>query len=255
MTENSNTDGKLICDHLPLINMIEASITEAFRTYAFDNGKEALRLGFVPKNAKKKTAFIVTESDTALEIGSPSHVSSSAVLWTNEKEIRTDSIHILGPELHEMGKGPAAIAVTVITNPGAGIDPMAPDFNSAKNLSNKIPGFMTRSIPGKLWIRISHGLMKKSFTLVSLGQCLIFAYRDAFPDINGVKVVIVSQLPDMIRSMESIHKRAAAVQGENTRLRLEADGTLSCPDLDCPACEDKPVCDVIREAIRKKKRA
>lgn len=255
MTEDNQTGSTSICDHMPLINIILAMITADFRTYAFDQGREAVRLGFVKKNTKKRAAFIVTESDTAIEIGSPAHVSSSAVLWTSEKDIGDDAIHILGTELRDMGKGPVAVAITVMANPGNTIDPMAPDFNSLKNLSNKIPGFMTRSIPGKLWIRISHSLMEKNFSLVSLGQCLIFAYRDAFPDIKSVKVVIVSEIPDLIASVESIHQRAAVVQGENTRLMLEADGTLSCPELDCTACEDKLVCDTLRDVIRKKRKA
>jgi CO dehydrogenase/acetyl-CoA synthase beta subunit len=160
----------------------------------------------------------------------------------------------LGTPLHDMGKGPAAMAITVITNPGPDIDPLAPDFNAAKNLSNKIPGFMPRSIPGRLWIRISHSLMNKKFTLESLGQCLIFAYRDSFPGISGITVFIVAERPDMIRAIESIHKRAAVIREENTRLQLEADGTLSCPDLDCTVCDDRPVCDTIRDVIRKKRR-
>ncbi len=256
MTDTGNGTDQPVCDHLPLIHLIENMLNEnAFRTYAFDNGKEAGRLGFVSKKSGKKTAFIVPESDTALEIGSPSHISSSAVLWTCESDIGRDAVYTLGTELADMGKGPASIAVTVITNPGPDIDPLSPDFNNAKNLSNKIPGFMTRSIPGKLWIRISHDLMKKGFTLAALGQCLIFAYRDAFPDIKDVKVIIVAEIPEVISAIDDIHKRAAAIRGEHTRLRLEADGTISCSDLDCSACDDKPICDTIRTAIRKKRRS
>jgi len=133
-------------------------------------------------------------------------------------------------------------------------DPTGPNFQSIKNLSNKIPGYMARSVPGKMWIRLHRDLIKKDFSLNSLGQMLIYAFHEAVPSIRAVEVMLVSDRAELIEEFRSIDKRARVISGENKKLALEADGTLSCEDLDCMSCDEKPSCDTIRDIISRRRR-
>jgi CO dehydrogenase/acetyl-CoA synthase beta subunit len=144
--------------------------------------------------------------------------------------------------------------MTVMVHIPDGFDPSTASFGALLNLSHRIPGYMSRSVPGKLWIRIGRDLMRKGFTLLSLGQCLAYSFREAVPGLQGIEILLAADDERLIREFTDIHARARIISGRNRKLALEADGTLSCDDLDCTTCEEKKDCDTIRDIIKKRKK-
>ncbi|MDD5711431.1 MAG: hypothetical protein PHY31_01585 [Smithellaceae bacterium] len=62
-------------------------------------------------------------------------------------------------------------------------------------------------------------------------------------------ILVAADRPDLVKDLLSIHNRARVIYGENKKLALEADGTISCEDLNCESCSEKEACDTIRDVI------
>jgi CO dehydrogenase/acetyl-CoA synthase beta subunit len=219
-----------------------------FLSFNYDDGKEADRLN-IRKIGDKKQAYIVTAGDTGLELGSPKHKSVNSLIWTKKKNLIQNKIWITGDEFLSAGRGPIPFGMFLLVQVNSEFNPTTPNFLSLKNLSNKIPGYMSRSIPGKIWIRISKKLLSENFSLQSLAQSLIFTYRESIKDLAAIDVIIVSGNLEIISELEKINNSVRALSQENTNLQLDADGILSCTLIDCTSCDSKIVCDPIRDVI------
>jgi len=240
-------------DHIPLINIAGEIICDdknEFISYPLDRGEQVEKFNYIVKSDNKKKACIVTSGETALELGSPKHSSIPTLLWTKEDGILKNRIWISGRELNEIKSTPVSFLMVVMVRIGKNFDPSGPNFQTLMNLSNRIPGYMSRSVPGKLWVRIGKDLMKKNFSLYSLGQCLAYSFYETVPDIGGIDIILAADNDSLTRKFENINIRARAISGLNRKLSIEMDGTLTCEDLDCELCDEKASCDTIREILQ-----
>jgi hypothetical protein len=254
-TAEEKKNPPVLADHLGLIAMTLETVKDPARAFAsvqYDCGEEAQRLNFIATDSGAKNACIVTADKTALELGSPKHQSVSFLLWTKAECHLGGRIWTAGTDFRDIRQGPVSFVMIAMVRIAEDFDPTGPRFHSILNLSNKIPGYMSRSIPGKLWVRIGKDLMGKNFSLNSLGQCLVHAIYESVPGLLAVDVVLAADDPELAGAFESIGNRARVISGENKKLALEADGTLSCEDLNCASCEEKPHCDTIRDIIVKR---
>ncbi len=122
-------------------------------------------------------------------------------------------------------------------------------LHGLKNLTNRIPGLMTRSLPGKLWIRIGRELASKGFSAADLGQCLYRAYREYSPGIRNIAVIEVVDVPAIVERLNSISVAAARISSTNTRKKMELRQDLYCDEPDCEDCDDKNSCDTLRVVV------
>jgi hypothetical protein len=245
-----------LVDNAPLIEMTREFISTPARNFLFhpyDRGAEAARLGFRSIRSNEKKAFIVTAEETALELGSPRHVSLAALMWTMNEGVITEGVWTSGIGFKKIKEPRADLILAVMTQVPRGFDPGDARFRGILNLSNRIPGYMARSVPGKLWIRISRGLIDSGFSPVSLGQCLVYAFHDAVPGLGPVAAIVAAGDGNLTRDFAPIHGLERAYSGKNRKLSLEASGVLECADLNCSSCDEKPSCDTIREVMTIKK--
>lgn len=243
-------------DHLPLINLARQLRREhenLFVSHSYDGGEEASRVGYLPDSNSKRKPCIVMAGDTAIEFGSPAHLSVPVLLWTKKEVFTENRIWTLKRDLDEVKEGPVSFLMTVMVQIDDKFDPSGQRFKSLLNLSNRIPGYMSRSVPGKMWVRIGRDLIKKNFSLCSLGQCIACSFFESVPDLKGIEIILAAGNDLMAEKFIDIQSREKAISGENKKLALEKDGTLSCEDLDCNSCEYKEDCDTIRDIIRKRK--
>lgn len=252
---NEKVKNKKTQDHAPLIEVIHkitGNTTRRFIEYPLDDGIEADRFNLRSPHGVKKPV-IVTAEDTALEIGSPHHRAVNTLLWTHREGVIRNRVLIGGIEMEEAMPGPVTAAVCSMTEIEESLDTSGPNFQALRHLSNMLPGYMIRSMPGKMWVRLHHDLAKAGFSSYSLAQCLAHAYRQLHPAISAVEVVVVMGIPDIVEEMESVDLRARIINGTNRNISLEEDGSLVCEDLDCTHCENVASCDIIREIIKKKR--
>jgi hypothetical protein len=131
-----------------------------------------------------------------------------------------------------------------------GIGPEArPDPFTLENLSfltHRLPGYMARSIPGRLWVRISRDTHARGLTFRTVGEALISSYLSELPEVTTAEVLFVTSSRDDVAALAPIALAAEVV----AKLALAEDGDLSCVDMTCDTCEEKPVCDGLREMIQ-----
>ncbi len=103
-------------------------------------------------------------------------------------------------------------------------------------------------------IRIHKKLFKKKFSLYALGQCLCKTYQESIPGLKAIDVILAADNSALVSKFEPICKTAKIISGENKKLKWEADGVVSCDDLNCDVCEEKPTCDTLKDIVVKRMR-
>jgi len=212
------------------------------------------RFGFMDKG-KGRTEIILAE-DVAVELGHPSTASRATVLCTFDPgAVVKDRVSIVGPDLAGMapgGRPPLGQAVILALRPDAVPDPF--ELENTQYLTNRLPGFMVRSVPGKLWVRISQKARAAGLTLETVGAALVAAYTGAFPGVQKAEVVFITSSAEDVEELGRIAAEASILAGRHKKLVLGVDGDVECTSLDCDVCEDKPVCDNLRDIIVKRRR-
>ncbi len=200
--------------------------------------------------AAKKQYSLVMAEDTGVELGQPSTQSASLFLWTCDDGAVPEGIWIAAPEFKAMKGRPVPYAQVVVAQMRPGIDPAEAGVRSLMTLTNRIPGCMTRSLQGRIWIRIHRDLVDAGFGLPDIGRALFSVYRDeAREAVAAAGVVLIADRPDLVARIERLQAMARVINGENRKLRLEEDGALECDDLNCGTCNEKPYCDTLREVL------
>ncbi|MBU0516436.1 MAG: hypothetical protein KJ621_16890, partial [Proteobacteria bacterium] len=194
---------------------------------------------------------VVLAQDTAVELGHPRTESVSAVLVTTQSGlIAPGRITIVGPDLDELNSPPPLSfgqVVMLAVGPGVGPDPYA--VEAARYLTHRLPGFMVRSVPGRLWVRISRRARAGGLDLAVVGSALIAVYGREVAGVTAGEVVFVTSSAGDVADLGPIAAEGEILAGRHRKLVLRGDGTAECPDLDCDRCESKAVCDRLRDVI------
>lgn len=199
---------------------------------------------------------MVMAADTSRELGSPQCLSLNAVLWTAKEGLVNDNAFwLLGDDLGELGpRGDYAQFVLLQTD--AGLGPIPFEMESAQYLIRRLPGLMSRAVPGKLWFRISKSAMQHRLDFSLIAAALCRAYKEEIKGIVAVESVFVTNNRSSIKELEGLAMEARVIAGLHQKVSLGADGNYECDEFNCDDCDNQPVCDQIRKiaTIRKKGR-
>lgn len=223
-----------------------------------EEGRRAFsrRAGLMARKSGRAT--IVPADECAVELGAPGRANVNMVLWTTEAAlVRDGEIRLLGPDMPSAGKvsWPYAQVILVALNNPDDIDPF--QLESAQYLSNRLPGFMVRTVPGRLWARVSRDAISSGMDFARLGGSLIAAYREDFSAVSAVEILFVTLDDAHVNALESVAAEARIILGKNKKLVLVGNGEYECTDLDCDDCEEQETCDEVRDIVilrRKRKK-
>jgi len=242
-------------DMAPLVRRLRAYLAERGDRVEerwvgdFDRQGFARTTGFAPRRHGK--AEIVLAAEVAVELGHPSDASQSVVLLTAEPGlVEAGWIRWVGPDfdaLEQAERRSFAQVVLVELAPGELPDPF--ELDSAQYLTNRLPGYMVRSVPGRLWARVSRRGRQQELGLQTIGQALIAAYVDDFSEVRGAEVVFVTASRAEVEALAPIAHEARILSGQHKKLALGADGEVECADLDCESCDERPLCDSLRDVV------
>ncbi len=203
-------------------------------------------------------SHIVTLDRTAVELGPPSMPSLDILMTTNLTGLVDDGrVTLLGrdlPVLARDGDAKSGFVQALLLALSSDADPDRFALEKKRYLINRIPGYMVRSVPGRLWARIDHGLMEKGFSFYHLGCALYRAFQGEVEGVVSCELLFVAGEDTVVSALEDISKQARLLSRENKKLQLDPDGTYSCTELDCESCDEKPYCDEIRDLIKFRKR-
>lgn len=248
----------VIADMAPLVGRVREFLAErAGGTASFDAPYDlsalSERFGFSEK--RKGRPEVILGEDVAVELGHPSTASQALVLLSHRPElVRDGRISIVGPDLDAMeegGRHPFAQVVMLSVKPGETPDPFETD--NTQYLMHRLSGYMVRSVPGRLWVRISKAGRAAGLTLRTVGSALIAAYTNDFEAIEGAEVVFVTSSADDVNALSQISTEVNILSGRHKKLALGVDGEVECQDLNCDTCDEQPVCDSLRDIVIKRR--
>lgn len=198
---------------------------------------------------------IVLAKDMAVELGHPSTESQAIVLTSYQPElVRHGRISIVGPDVDEMERGcrrPFSQTVMLALRAAEAPDPF--EMDRTQYLIRRLPGYMVRSVPGRLWVRISRKAQAAGLTMKTVGSALIAAYTRAFETVREAEVVFVTSCPEDVEALAQISHEANILAGKHKKLVLAPNGEVECTDLSCNTCEDRPICDNLRDIVIKRR--
>jgi CO dehydrogenase/acetyl-CoA synthase beta subunit len=191
----------------------------------------------------------------ALDLGHPRTASESFVLLTTDVDaVVHGRIRWLGSDLPELpARSEHAHAQVVILRGRADALPDPFAVEAAQYLTHRLDGYMVRSVPGRLWVRISRAARARGLDFETVGRALVASYADGFPEIEAVEAVFVTGSVGDVRALAPIAAEARVMAGSHRKLVLAPDGEFECDDLDCDSCEEEPVCDSLREVVIKRR--
>lgn len=249
MTDTANLQQK---DYYELISVVqEIADKNKFASYRLGDAKICSDLGY--NSSGKRNAYIVLEEDTAVELGAPDKESLSITMWTSQRGTLANRLLTYGSDFERLTNKSVSYIQIIMLEFEDGSQAVESDIARIKNLTNKLSGFMTRSMTGKTWIRIGKERLKQGFSLYALGQCLHKAYIDAIPGIKGMDIILITDRDEFIKTFKPVSEAAKIISGDNTKFRWVADGVVSCEELDCENCDDKATCDSINEMLAKRR--
>jgi len=202
-------------------------------------------------------ATIISAEDTAVELGAPKRASVNAVLWTGQKNLARDNrFHLIGPDLPDSKGADRDYCQVVLLEIDEGQAPDPFKLESGQFLPNRVPGVMARMIPGRLWLRVSKAAVSSGINFSLIAAAVRKAYRE-IPGVKSVECIFADSDQETVQSFAGIASEARILAGRHKRISLGKNGDYECAELNCESCEDKPVCDIIREVrvIRRRERA
>ena len=112
---------------------------------------------------------------------------------------------------------------------------------------------MTRSMPGRIWIRVHKDLIQEGFSLEDAGNLILRAYNESpHKGIMRIAVVIVADHQELVSRFEKIVAMARVINGEHEKLRWQDDGLFTCDELNCDSCGERESCSLLQELIVKR---
>jgi CO dehydrogenase/acetyl-CoA synthase beta subunit len=231
------------------------SVGDAAQYYraADDPAELSERYGFI-EHGRGETQVIVADEVFA-ELGHPAKASQSMTLLSYERDAVEDGrITVVGPDLDRIEQGAkldyAQVMILAIKE-GAMPDPF--DLERTQYLTDRLPGYMVRAMPGRLWVRIGKQGKRNGLDLATIGAALIAAYRLDFEEVVAAETILVTSSAEDVRRLEPIALEAEILAGQHKKLVLGIDGDIECSALDCEVCDEKPVCDNLRDVVIKRR--
>jgi len=143
----------------------------------------------------RREPFVITGDAVGAEAGGPGSDSHALVLTTTETgHVEDGVVTCAGPDFDEAAPElhlPFVQIVILALAENAAPDPF--ELESTQYLANRLPGFMVRTVPGRLWVRVSREAIRNGFRMRTLGAALIAAYKNDFSGaVKAAEVVLAT---------------------------------------------------------------
>jgi len=198
----------------------------------------------------QKGSNIILKEDTFVELGNPSIASCAFVIWTDTLSGVVDGrITLIGPDIPE-SEGKSLPFGQVIIVGGTGLkEEHYLDLEKTQYTSGQIEGYMLRSMPRRVWSRVSRKAADTGFSFETLGRALISIFTSKHPLVQATEVIFVTSSKEDVNELDSIAAEVRQFSGELRKWVRQDDGTYECNEYSCTTCDEKELCDSIREWI------
>ncbi len=226
------------------------------QTFAVPSSVAALGKGLSVRVGPGANPGIILRSDTFLELGNPEAGSAAFFLFTeNSGLVRDGRITLVGPDIPEAAGRSLPFGQALIIGGSALATGDYDALNETGFIGDGIEGYMVRSTARNIWSRVGRTAAARGFDLAMLGRALMFIYKSARPAIEAMEIVFVTSGAADVKAFGRIADQVQKLSREIVRENWQVKGVDIDCRLDCDACDDKPVCDDIREALKIRKAA
>jgi CO dehydrogenase/acetyl-CoA synthase beta subunit len=222
----------------------------------FDTEGDKLTQGLPVNVGAQEKPNLILKEDTFVELGNPSVASCAFVLWSDDtSHVKDGRITLIGPDIQESKGESLPFGQILIVG---GIELKSEHYLDLERIqfaSDQIEGYMLRSIPRRVWSRVSKEAAARGFSFETLGRALMTLFSRKMPLIQATEVLFVTSSKEDVNQLDEIATTVRKFSGELKKLILQDDGAYECTDYRCTTCDNQDVCDAIREwiVLRRKK--
>jgi len=204
--------------------------------------------------AESKNTIILKE-DTCLELGHPSMGSCYANLATRDSAlVENGCITLAGPDFPEIKAEMIPFAQIALVCCKSNVRDVSVKMDRDLHTSVQHDGYMIRSMPNKIWARVSKHAALSGFSLPELGHSVLNALKRDFREIILAEIFFVTSSREDVSDLNEIIEPARKSLRKLMTFDLTDDDTYECTaSLDCDVCPERPVCDSIRDVIKIRK--
>lgn len=220
-----------------------------------DCGGEANELidGLPIRVGEQTRTGVILKADTFLELGNPTKGSCSFLLWTSNVSLMGGfKIILVGHDIQE-SVGQSLPFGQVIMIGGASLTSEHQDsLEAAKHVSDKIEGYMVRSVEQGTWSRVSKDVATKGFCFGFLGRALMGIFKSEIANIEAMEIVFVTSSREDVEQLNEIASQVRARSREMRNEAWKAKGIdIDCSySWNCKNCPEKKVCDEIKKHVK-----
>jgi hypothetical protein len=198
-----------------------------------------------------------------VELGHPATLSVALLLTTARPAlVRDRRITRLGAELDELARrpGPVPFAQLVLLELDAAAAPDLFALAGAGELVHRLSGYAPRLLRAGIWARVAREAIDAGFSIARLGEALCAAHLE-LAGVRAVEVALLLGDRSLCTALAPLRAEAELRFGRHRRLVLaenaDADAPLEaeCRELDCERCDERPVCDSLRDVRIRRRRA
>ncbi|MEA1958415.1 MAG: carbon monoxide dehydrogenase [Chloroflexota bacterium] len=226
------------------------------RTYDCPSSVGDLLNGLPVRVGPNAGSGLVLRSDTFVELGNPDTGSSSFLLWTdNPGLINNGRITLIGPDIPE-SQGQSLPFGQIIIVGGTGIDEIEHEaLDRTKYISDRVEGYMVKSLPRQTWCRVSNEAAEKGFNFEALGRAIMGIFKGSVEKIEAMETIFVTSSIEDIQVLDSINEQVREMSGLIIKETWSAKGyDIECfSTVDCDACEYREVCDEVKDIVKVRK--
>lgn len=208
---------------------------------------EALLEGLPIQVRPRANKGVILAEDTYLELGNPSMGSCSFVLFTDEVSFVCDGrITLVGQEVHETQEKSLPFGQVIIVAGQEYSDENFLRVERSQFVADQIEGYMIRSVPQRMWSRISHEVAQKGFSFEALGRALMAIYKTKHPFIEAMEVLFVDSAREDVQELYQMASEAQKITKQIKKIKQKEYVT----DEQCDDCNYEPICDEIKEMLK-----
>jgi len=215
-----------------------------------DRLKEGLPIRIGPQ----ANTGIILRGDTFIELGNPTAGSCAALLWTKDLSLINDGkVTLIGPDIQESPEASLPFGQILIVG---GADFEAEDHEeliAGQYIADQIEGYMVKSSSRNMWSRVSRDVAAKGFSFETLGSALMAIFKSQMLKVQAMEVLFVTSSKEDVLRLDEISAQIQKIGGEVVKENWKIKGyDIDC-SMDCSSCNDKPVCDDIRDVLADQK--
>jgi len=228
------------------------------KVHEFDCSKsiEDLLSGLPVRVGPKAGSELVLRGDTFLELGNPDVGSASFLLWADDPSlVKSGRITLIGPDVPESEGASLPFGQVIIVAGKKLSGDKHEQIERTQYVSDQIEGYMLKSMSRQIWSRISKDAAGKGFSFETLGKALMAISKSSVPDIEAVEVLFVTTSKEDLQPLEEMGEQIREISKNVTKDIWKSKGyDIECFSLvDCNACENREVCDEIKDIVNVRK--